>query len=92
MNHGVLMLFFDMPTETKEDLRVYSRFKKHLKTEGYVSLQESVYMKQINNIRCADTNIRPIRELTNDRCNVWAIVLTLNSSKAWLPFEEKGHL
>lgn len=70
------MLFFDLPMETKEDLRVYHQLRKHLKCEDYKQMQESVYFKQIRNIRCADTNINPIRKLTNKECNIWAVVMT----------------
>ena len=40
-----LILMFDLPTETKEDLRNYRNFVKYLKTEGYIKVQYSVYSK-----------------------------------------------
>lgn len=45
-----LIIMFDLPTETKQDKRIYTHFVKFLKEEGYVRMQYSVYSKLcINN-------------------------------------------
>ena len=38
-----LVLFFDLPQETKTDQRHYRQFVKYLKTEGFIRIQTSVY-------------------------------------------------
>lgn len=40
-----ILLFFDLPTETAKDRRIYSKFRKMLINEGFIMLQESVYAK-----------------------------------------------
>ena len=40
-----IMLFFDLPTETLQQRREYTRFRKHLLKSGFLMLQESVYCK-----------------------------------------------
>lgn len=40
-----LILMFDLPTETYEDLKRYREFTKYLKIEGYIRIQYSVYSK-----------------------------------------------
>ena len=40
-----IIVFFDLPTETKEDLRNYRRFRKSLIKKGFCMMQESVYSK-----------------------------------------------
>lgn len=40
-----IMVFFDLPTETARDRRIYSKFRKLLINEGFIMLQESVYAK-----------------------------------------------
>lgn len=40
-----LLVFFDLPTETLQDRRAYTRFHKYLEKNGYLMLQESVYCK-----------------------------------------------
>lgn len=40
-----IMVFFDLPTETLENRRDYSRFRKFLIKSGFMMVQESVYCK-----------------------------------------------
>lgn len=36
---------FDLPMETREEKREYTRFRKHLIKSGFVMMQKSVYTK-----------------------------------------------
>ncbi|WP_066234719.1 CRISPR-associated endonuclease Cas2 [Heyndrickxia sporothermodurans] len=40
-----LLLFFDLPMNTKEERRIYSKFRKYLINNGFTMLQFSVYAK-----------------------------------------------
>ncbi len=40
-----LILFFDLPMNTKEERRIYSKFRKYLISNGFTMLQFSVYAK-----------------------------------------------
>ena len=40
-----MLVFFDLPTETSKDRKIYSRFRKFLIKEGFIMMQESVYSK-----------------------------------------------
>lgn len=40
-----IMIFFDLPTETAKDRKIYSKFRKLLINEGFIMMQESVYSK-----------------------------------------------
>lgn len=40
-----VILFFDLPSVTKKDIREYNLFVKHLKKLGFVRMQESVFTK-----------------------------------------------
>ena len=40
-----LMVFFDLPTETSKDRRNYTLFRKMLIKEGFIMMQESIYVK-----------------------------------------------
>lgn len=42
-----MMVFFDLPTLTNEDKRIYRKFRKALIKNGFVMMQESVYCKMI---------------------------------------------
>ena len=40
-----ILLFFDLPTDTPRDRKIYSKFRKLLINEGFIMMQESVYTK-----------------------------------------------
>ena len=40
-----ILVFFDLPTETANDRRKYSQFRKFLIKEGFIMMQKSVYTK-----------------------------------------------
>ena len=44
-----ILLFFDLPTITKRDLRAYTRFRRELIKLGFLMQQESVYIKLVLN-------------------------------------------
>ncbi|UTY39230.1 CRISPR-associated endonuclease Cas2 [Allocoprobacillus halotolerans] len=40
-----LILFFDLPMTTKEEVKIYTCFRKYLIKNGYMMMQFSVYCK-----------------------------------------------
>lgn len=40
-----MILFFDLPTETAKERKIYSKFRKFLISEGFIMMQKSVYTK-----------------------------------------------
>lgn len=40
-----IIVFFDLPTETSTDRKIYAKFRKQLINDGFIMLQESVYAK-----------------------------------------------
>lgn len=44
-----MIVFFDLPTETAEDRKNYTRFRKTLLKSGFLMMQESVYCKLLLN-------------------------------------------
>lgn len=43
-----LILFFDLPTETNQDIKNYTKFRKNLIKLGFLMMQYSVYVKMVN--------------------------------------------
>ena len=44
-----VIVFFDLPTVTAEDRRIYTRFRKMLIKNGFLMMQESVYCRMLLN-------------------------------------------
>lgn len=50
-----MIIFFDLPTITKQDRREYRKFRKFLINEGFIMMQESVYSKLLLNSTATKT-------------------------------------
>ena len=57
-----MLIFFDLPTETTEDRREYSRFHKFLVKNGFMMMQESVYCKIVLNATVQGAVMAQIRK------------------------------
>lgn len=44
-----MMLFFDLPTTTAAERKVYTQFRKQLIKDGFMMMQQSVYTKLVLN-------------------------------------------
>lgn len=44
-----LIIFFDLPMNSKDEVRIYSKFRKWLIENGYIMMQYSIYCKIFNN-------------------------------------------
>ncbi len=56
-----IIVFFDLPTLTKQDRRQYTKFRKYLIKNGFLMLQESVYCKLALNGTASDGMVRNIK-------------------------------
>ena len=57
-----MILYFDLPTTTKKNLRDYRVFRNYILNEGFIMQQESVYSKLILN----STNSRLLMDRINE--------------------------
>lgn len=44
-----MFVIFDLPTKTKEDIRIYNKFRRSIKKEGFIMIQYSVYCRFCRN-------------------------------------------
>ena len=57
------ILFFDLPSVTKNDHREYTKFVKFIKKKGFAMLQESVYTKLSINENVVDVTLRELKKV-----------------------------
>ena len=55
------IVLFDLPTDTDVSRKRYTRFRKHLLTNGYVMMQYSVYMRHHGSTENADVHINRVK-------------------------------
>lgn len=57
-----LLVFFDLPVDTAAQRKAYRRFRKFLLKDGYLQLQESVYVKLVVNDGMAGSAVARLRK------------------------------
>lgn len=57
-----VLVFFDLPMETKEERRAYTKFRKFLLRNGFLMLQESVYCKLALNTTAVNTIVEQVHK------------------------------
>lgn len=56
-----VLVFFDLPTETKKDRKNYARFRKDLMKDGFTMFQFSVYTRCCPSRENAEVHIRRVK-------------------------------
>lgn len=57
-----ILVFFDLPVNTTEERRVYTKFRKFLIKNGFLMLQESVYCKLALNSTATNAIIEQVHK------------------------------
>ncbi|CCV63865.1 predicted virulence-associated protein D / CRISPR associated protein Cas2 [Alteracholeplasma palmae J233] len=71
-----LILFFDLPIQTNDQVRIYTRFRKLLISKGYLMLQYSVYSKILNNRDSAVQHMDYIKKNVPNEGHIRMMLLT----------------
>ena len=56
-----VLVFFDLPTDTKKERKAASDFRKNLIADGFVMFQFSIYMRNCPSAENADVHIRRVK-------------------------------
>ena len=76
---GIILLLFDLPAVTSDDRREYQHFKKNLRKNGFLQLQESCYLKLIRNMDTVEQTIMNLKKIMPNDGNVSVLPLNLTS-------------
>lgn len=74
----VIVLLYDMPCTTKQEQRQYVKFNKYIKSIGFIMLQESVYIMNINNKERYGTIKRDLKLTAPNKSNIRSLLITTN--------------
>ena len=58
-----MMVLFDLPTQTEQDRKMYTRFRKVLLKNGFSMMQYSVYIRHCASYESADVHEKRIKRL-----------------------------
>ncbi len=58
-----ILVFFDLPTETKRDRKAAAKFRKSLVEDGFAMFQFSIYMRFCASRENAEVHIRRVKSI-----------------------------
>jgi len=56
-----ILVFFDLPTETKKEKKAYVDFRKSLQKDGFTMFQFSIYVRHCASMENAEVHIKRVR-------------------------------
>jgi len=71
-----LIVFFDLPTKTKQDKRVYTIFRRFLLQDGFVMMQFSVYSRIYRGLDNVNKHLKYLQSILPIKGNVRLLQVT----------------
>ena len=71
-----ILVFFDLPTETKKERRMSADFRKSLLADGFTMFQFSIYIRHCASRENADVHIRRVKRLLPETGHVGILCIT----------------
>ena len=71
-----VLVFFDLPTETSSDRKIYAQFRKNLMRDGFTMFQFSIYVRHCASKENADVHIKRVKSLLPPVGNVGILCIT----------------
>lgn len=71
-----VLVFFDLPTDTKKDRKTASDFRKKLINDGFTMFQFSIYLRHCPSIENAEVHIRRVKNSLPERGYVGILCIT----------------
>lgn len=57
-----VLVFFDLPTETKKDRKIYTDFRNKLIKDGFTMFQFSIYLRHCASVENAEVHIKRVKK------------------------------
>jgi len=70
------MIFFDLPTTTKKDIRIYTDFRKRLLNDGFTMFQFSTYVRHCSSMENAQMHIKRVKNCLPEKGHVGIMCIT----------------
>lgn len=71
-----VLVFFDLPTETKKERKIYALFRKNILKDGFQMFQFSIYLRHCNSRENADVHIKRIKRILPEKGHVGIMCVT----------------
>lgn len=71
-----ILVFFDLPTETKKDKKAYALFRKNLQKDGFTMFQMSIYVRHCASMENAEVHIKRVKSFLPEFGHVAIMCIT----------------
>lgn len=71
-----VLVFFDLPTETKKERKIYAKFRKEIMANGFQMFQFSIYMRHCASKENADVHIKRVKKILPEKGHVGIMCIT----------------
>lgn len=71
-----ILIFFDLPTETKKDRKIYTDFRKNLLKDGFSMFQFSIYLRHCPSKETADVHINRVKRILPEKGHIGIMCIT----------------
>lgn len=71
-----ILVFFDLPTDTAKDRKIYSTFRKKLLKDGFTMFQFSIYLRHCASRENADVHIRRVKKSLPQKGQIGILTVT----------------
>lgn len=71
-----ILVFFDLPTETKKDKKEYALFRKNLQKDGFTMFQFSIYIRHCASKENMDVHIKRVKNFLPEFGKIGILTIT----------------
>ncbi len=71
-----ILVFFDLPTDTKKDRKAHAKFRKDLIRDGFAMFQFSIYLRHCPSVENAEVHIKRVKKSLPEKGHVGILTIT----------------
>lgn len=71
-----ILVFFDLPTESRKDIKAYALFRKSLIKDGFTMYQESVYVRNCGSMENCNVHVKRVTAILPQKGSVSIMCIT----------------
>ncbi|WP_075556442.1 CRISPR-associated endonuclease Cas2 [Parabacteroides timonensis] len=71
-----VLVFFDLPTDTKKNKKAYTDFRKNLQKDGFTMFQFSIYVRHCASSENAEVHIKRVKSFLPEYGQVGLLCIT----------------
>lgn len=71
-----VLVFFDLPTETKLERKIYAKFRKDILKDGFTMFQFSIYLRHCPSRENAEVHIKRVKSILPEKGHIGIMCIT----------------